>query len=125
MNCQLSTELLPPLPTSTPAPKTGAGVLSDCQKSLAEFAALAAKKIQSFSAGAHPRVASLAPSGQFTFCTWQKIHLRLQVWNLFAYSEQIMRAADCKNWRKSPKGFFDKLQAPLLRKPEQGCFMLP
>ena len=46
MNCQLSTELLPPLPTSTPAPKTGAGVLSDCQKSLAEFAALAAKKIQ-------------------------------------------------------------------------------
>ena len=110
MNCQLSTELLPPLPTSTPAPKTGAGVLSDCQKSLAEFAALAAKKIQSFSAGA---------------CTWQKIHLRLQVWNLFAYGEQIMRAADCKNWRKSPKGFFDKLQAPLLRKPEQGCFMLP
>ncbi|MBO5170930.1 MAG: hypothetical protein J6J18_02945, partial [Oscillospiraceae bacterium] len=75
-----------------------------------EFAALAAKKIQSFSAGA---------------CTWQKIHLRLQVWNLFAYGEQIMRAADCKNWRKSPKGFFDKLQAPLLRKPEQGCFMLP
>ena len=46
-------------------------------------------------------------------CTWQKIHLRLQVWNLFAYGEQIMRAADCKNWRKSPKGFFDKLKRPL------------
>ena len=42
-------------------------------------------------------------------CTWAKTLLRLQVWNLFAYGEQIMRAADCKNWRKSPKGFFDKL----------------
>ena len=70
----------------------------DCQNSLAEFAASAAKRIRSFSAGA---------------CTWQKIHLRLQVWNLFAYGEQIMRAADCKNWRKSPKGFFDKLRSPL------------
>ena len=36
-------------------------------------------KSRSFSAGAHPRVASLAPSGQFTSCTWQKIQLRLQV----------------------------------------------
>ncbi|MDY2557077.1 MAG: hypothetical protein SOW29_01820 [Candidatus Faecousia sp.] len=53
------------------------------------------KESESFSAGA---------------CTWQKIQLRLQVWNLFAYGEQIMRAADCKNWRKSPKGFFDKLK---------------
>ena len=34
------------------------------------------------------------------------------MWNLFAYGEQIMRAADCKNWRKSPKGFFDKLNTP-------------
>ena len=25
-------------------------------------------------------------------------------------SGQIMRAADCKNWRKSPKGFFDKIK---------------
>ena len=25
-------------------------------------------------------------------CTWQKILLSLQVWNLFAYGEQIMRA---------------------------------
>ena len=34
------------------------------------------------------------------------------MWNLFAYGEQIMRAADCKSWRKSPKGFFDKLKSP-------------
>ena len=41
----------------------------------------AANKMESFFAGA---------------CTWQKILLSLQVWNLFAFSEQIMRAADCK-----------------------------
>ena len=58
------------------------------------------KESESFSAGA---------------CTWQKIHLRLQVWNLFAYGEQIMRAADCKKWRKSPKGFFDKLDRTAVR----------
>ena len=29
-------------------------------------------------------------------CTSQKTLLRLQVWNLFAHGEQIMRAADCK-----------------------------
>jgi len=66
-------------------------------------------EFKTFCARAHPRVVSLAPLGQFTFCTWRKIHLRLQVWNLFAKDEQIMRVADCKNWRKSPKGFFDKL----------------
>ena len=33
-------------------------------------------------------------------CTWQKILLSLQVWNLFAFSEQIMRAADCKRFIK-------------------------
>ena len=27
-------------------------------------------------------------------CTKQKIHIAPQVWNLFAYSEQIMRAAE-------------------------------
>ena len=31
------------------------------------------------------------------------------IWNLVACGEQMIRAADCKNWRKSPKGFFDKL----------------
>ena len=41
----------------------------------------AANEMESFFAGA---------------CTWQKILLSLQVWNLFAFSEQIMRAADCK-----------------------------
>jgi hypothetical protein len=48
----------------------------------------AANKMESFFAGA---------------CTWQKILLSLQVWNLFAFSEQIMRAADCKPFIK--KGF--------------------
>ena len=53
-----------------------------CQKSLAEFAARRRQiKCNPFFAGA---------------CTWQKILLSLQVWNLFAFSEQIMRAADCK-----------------------------
>ena len=33
-------------------------------------------------------------------CTWAKILLSLQVWNLFAFSEQIMRAADCKPFAK-------------------------
>ena len=56
-------------------------------------------------------------------CTWQKIHLRLQVWNLFAYGEQIMRAADCKNWRKSPKGFFDKLDPPAGRQGGVHCIL--
>ena len=51
----------------------------------------AAKKLESFSAGA---------------CTWQKIPLRLQVWNLFAAGEQIMRAAACKTLSKSPAGDF-------------------
>ena len=50
-------------------------------------------KFKSFSAGAR---------------TWPKILLRLQVWNLFAYSEQIMRDAGCKKCRrKTPKGIFD------------------
>jgi len=48
-------------------------------------------------------------------CTWQKILLKLQVWNLFAIGEQIMRAADCKKWRKALKGFFDKLNGADLR----------
>jgi len=32
-------------------------------------------------------------------CTWTKTLLRLQVWNLFAKGEQIMRAADCQTKR--------------------------
>ena len=63
-------------------------------------------KSESFLVAAHPRVVSLARSGQFTFCTWTKIHIRLQVWNLFAEGEQIMRATDCKKLAESPEGDF-------------------
>ena len=67
-----------------------------CQKSLAEFAARRRQiKCNPFFAGA---------------CTWQKILLSLQVWNLFAFSEQIMRAADLKAFcpkRASP--FFESI----------------
>jgi len=70
---------------------------SDCQKSLAEFTALAVNKMQkAFSAAA---------------CTWTKTLLRLQVWNLFAEGEQIMRAADCKKLSKNPEGVFRQAQA--------------
>ena len=42
-----------------------------------------------------------APQGDFRWaCTSQKTLLSLQVWNLFAFSEQIMRAADCKPFVK-------------------------
>ena len=67
-------------------------------KSLAEFAAKGANKIKSFLAAT---------------CAWTKILLRLQVWNLFAISKQIMRAADCKKWHKIPKGSYAKTKAPL------------
>ena len=61
--------------------ETGA-CISACQKGLAEFAARRRQiKCDPFFAGA---------------CTWQKILLSLQVWNLFAHGGQIMRAADCK-----------------------------
>ena len=57
--------------------------------------------MQSFSAGA---------------CTWPKILLRLQVWNLFAISEQIMRAADCKpSVKKGHCPFLTDSQDLLLR----------
>ena len=39
-------------------------------------------------------------------CTWQKTHLRLQVWNLSPDGGQIMRAADCKSLSEKPAGFF-------------------
>ena len=35
----------------------------------------------------------------------RKKHFSLQVWNLFAYGEQIMRAADCNFYQKK-QGFF-------------------
>ena len=63
-----------------------------CQKSLAEFAARRRQiKCNPFFAAA---------------CTTQKTLLSLQVWNLFAFSEQIMRAADCKPFvKKGPRPF--------------------
>ena len=63
-----------------------------CQKSLAEFAARRRQiKCNPFFAAA---------------CTSQKTLLSLQVWNLFAFSEQIMRAADCKPFvKKGPRPF--------------------
>ena len=45
-------------------------------------------------------------------CTWRKIHLRLQVWNLFVGNEQIMRAADCNYLAEKPEGIFRQAQAP-------------
>ena len=50
-------------------------------------------------------------------CTWAKTPLRLQVWNLFAAGEQIMRAADCKNLAEKPEGVFRQAQ------PQQ-CILL-
>ena len=51
--------------------------------------------MQSFSAGA---------------CTWPKILLRMQVWNLFAIGEQIMRVADCKFCQKRALPFLNSLK---------------
>ena len=45
-------------------------------------------------------------------CTWAKIRIRLQVWNLFTAGKQIMRATDCKKLAEKPEGFFDKLKRP-------------
>ena len=45
-------------------------------------------------------------------CTWAKTLLRLQVWNLFAYGEQIMRAADCKTGGKARRGFSTSSNPP-------------
>ena len=70
-----------------------------------------------FSAGAHPRVASLAPSEQFTFCTWQKTLLRLQVWNLSPIGGQIMRAAGCQSLSEKPKGVFRQSQGGINASP--------
>ena len=45
-------------------------------------------------------------------CTWTKTPHRLQVWNLFAKGEQIMRAADCKILSEKPNGLFQYAQPP-------------
>ncbi len=65
-------------------------------KSLAEFAARRRQsKCNPFFAAA---------------CTSQKTLLSLQVWNLFAFSEQIMRAADCKPIVQKGFAFLDKIR---------------
>ena len=67
-------------------------------KSLAEFAARRRQiKCNPFFAGA---------------CTWQKILLSLQVWNLFAMGEQIMRAADCGFLSKKGIALFGQYKPP-------------
>ena len=43
-------------------------------------------------------------------CTWQKILLSLQVWNLFARGGQIMRAADCKPFVQKGNALFEQSQ---------------
>ena len=47
-------------------------------------------------------------------CTWHKILIRLQVWNLFGMDEQIMRAADCRKLAEKPEGVFRQAQAQRL-----------
>ena len=69
---------------------------SDCQKASQSLRHKPQIRCKSFSAGA---------------CTWQKILLRLQVWNLSSEGGQIMRAADCKLLAESPKGVFRQTQA--------------
>jgi len=63
------------------------------------------KESKSFSAGA---------------CTWQKILLRLQVWELCANGAQGVRAADCKNLAESPEGDFRHAE----QQPPGCCFLL-
>ena len=86
------------------------GRVQTVEKASQNFSRTRKTKLKTFSAGAHPRVVSLARPGQFTFCTWQKIHIRLQVWNLYAFGVQIMRAADCKKLSKKPNGLFRQAQ---------------
>ena len=55
-------------------------------------------------------------------CTWQKILLSLQVWNLFAFSEQIMRAADCKPFVQKGSAFLDSLKRDLRQRRRSFCY---
>ena len=73
------------------------------KKSLAEFAALAANKIQFILWRGAPQGGLSCPLGQFTFCTRHKILYRTQVCSLSALSGQ----------RASPKGIsFGHAQCP-------------
>ena len=70
-------------------------VIQTVEKASQSFLRKQKIKLKTFSAGA---------------CTWQKILLRLQVWNLSAISRQMMRAADCKELAESPEGDFRQAQ---------------
>ena len=72
-----------------------------------------------FCGGAHPRVASLVPLGQFTFCTRRKIQYRTQVCSLSASSGQraspkgiSVGHAQCpaRDFVEKPNRFFDRLK---------------
>ena len=74
-----------------------------------------------FCGGAHPRVASLVPLGQFTFCTRRKIQYRTQVCSLSASSGQraspkgiSVGHAQCpaRDFVEKPNRFFDRLMPP-------------
>ena len=55
-------------------------------------------------------------------CTWAKIRIRLQVWNLFTAGKQIMRAADCNKLAEKPEGVFRQAQMPLMRHLPQTAY---
>ena len=55
-------------------------------------------------------------------CTSQKTLLSLQVWNLFAFSEQIMRAADCKPFVQKGSAFLDSLKRDLRQRRRPFCY---
>ncbi len=123
------------------------------KKRLAEFAAVAANKVKSiFDRGVYLgentyQAASVEfvrqrrtnyarsrlqkpvekPRGGFFStgaCTWAKILIRLQVWNLFANGGQIMHAADCKNLSKSPVGDFRQPRTPWRKQTARVFFYL-
>ncbi len=78
------------------------------EKVLQNFPLQRQTKFESFSVGAHPRVVSLAPSGQFTFCTWRKIPLRLRSVRVVRLRRtRSARSLPAKICRKAPKGIFD------------------
>ena len=82
---------------------TGFAGGSVCQNASQSLPHLRQIKSNLFCGGAHPRVASLVPLGQFTFCTRRKIQYRTQVCSLSALSGQ----------RASPKGIsFGHAQCP-------------
>ena len=83
--------------------------ISACPKSLAEFAARRRQiKYNPFFAAA---------------CTSQKTLLSLQVWNLFAHGEQIMRAADCEPFvQKGLRSFWTVAKIGVRREPDPDFF---